>query len=75
MSTLTINTASDDVMRLIKAIKAYCAIYGKNAVYIRKNKSSEGYYIGLPKQKEFAQNLTVHQAIQMLERYTVPTAG
>ena len=73
MSTLTINTASDDVMRLIKAVKAYCAIYGKKAVYIRKNKSSEGYYIGLPKQKEFAQNLSVKQATEMLERYTMPT--
>ena len=75
MSTLATDTASKDVVRFIKAVKAYCAIYGEKAVYIRKNKSSEGYYIGLPKQKEFAQNLSVKQATEMLERYTMPTKG
>ena len=70
MTTIHVDTASDDVKRLIRAVKAYCAIYGERAVYFRKNKSSEGYYVGLPHQKEFAQNLSARQAAEMLERYT-----
>lgn len=66
---ITIDTAKDDVMRFIKAIKAYNAIYGYKAAYIRRNEHNECFYVGLPHQKEFGQNLSVQQATEMLERY------
>lgn len=67
----TIDTAKDDVMRLLAAIKAYNAIYGHKAAYIRRNKHNDCFYVGLPHQKEFGQNLSVLQATEMLERYTI----
>lgn len=71
MCELQTDTAKEDVMALIKAIKEYKSIYGKSSVYFRMDtkspKENPTCYIGLPFSKTYGQNLSIKQAIEMIQ--------